>query len=74
MHDHTQLWALAAVIVVALTAGAAFTRLRQPALVGYLLSGILLGPSGLAVVETRDHVSSSPISASCCCCSSSAWS
>ena len=56
MHDHTQLWALAAVIVVALTAGAVFTRLRQPALVGYLLSGILLGPSGLAVVDTRDHV------------------
>lgn len=56
MHDQTDLWALAAVIVVALIAGAIFTRLRQPALVGYLLSGIVLGPSGLAVVESREHI------------------
>ena len=56
MHDQTQLWALAAVIVVALMSGVVFTRFRQPALVGYLLSGILLGPSCLAVVESRDHI------------------
>ncbi len=36
--------------------GILMTRLRQPAIVGYILAGILLGPSGLALVEDRDAI------------------
>jgi CPA2 family monovalent cation:H+ antiporter-2 len=31
-------------------------RLRQPALVGYIMAGVLLGPSALAVVENREQI------------------
>ncbi|MCW8835424.1 MAG: cation:proton antiporter [Rhodospirillales bacterium] len=57
MHMHAQLLPLVAVLSVALAAGMVFTRLRQPALVGYLLTGIVLGPSGFALVQTREYVS-----------------
>jgi CPA2 family monovalent cation:H+ antiporter-2 len=56
MHLESELPALAAVIVVALLAGLAFERLRQPALVGYLLTGIALGPSGAGLVADREAV------------------
>ncbi len=57
MHLHADLISLAAVILVALLCGLLFTRLRQPALVGYLLSGIVLGPSGFGLVDAREHIS-----------------
>ena len=57
MHLHADLISLAAVILVALLCGLLFTRLRQPALVGYLLSGIVLGPSGFGLVDARAHIS-----------------
>ena len=57
MHFNDQMLPLAVVILVALITGAALTRLRQPALVGYLLTGLILGPSGFALVETREYVS-----------------
>ncbi len=48
-------WTLLLDIVVllgaALAAGILFGRLKQNAIVGYLLAGILLGPSGLSLVE-----------------------
>lgn len=56
MHLDSELPALAAVIVVALLAGMAFERVRQPALVGYLLTGIALGPSGAGLVDDREAV------------------
>jgi len=56
VHVHADLISLAAVILVALVCGLVFTRLRQPALVGYLLSGIVLGPSGFGLVAARDQV------------------
>ncbi len=56
MHVQDDLLSLAIVVVVALLAGMALNRLRQPALVGYLLTGIVLGPSVLAVVENREQV------------------
>lgn len=53
---HDDLISLAAVILVALVCGLVFTRLRQPALVGYLLSGIVLGPSGFGLVDAREQI------------------
>lgn len=57
MHISNDLISLAAVILVALLCGLVLTRLRQPALVGYLLSGIVLGPSGFGLVHTREPIS-----------------
>lgn len=57
MHVSADLISLAAVILVALVCGLVLTRLRQPALVGYLLSGIVLGPSGFGLVEFRETIS-----------------
>ena len=44
---------LALVALVAVGCGAVMTRFRQPAVVGYIVAGILLGPSGLAFVSDR---------------------
>jgi K+:H+ antiporter len=56
MHVHDDLITLSAIIVVALVCGTVFSRLRQPALVGYLLCGFVLGPSGFGLVESRQPV------------------
>ena len=37
--------------VIALACGFALIRLRQPAVVGYILAGVVLGPSGLGLVS-----------------------
>ena len=47
-HELTE---IATVAVAALIGGLLLTRLRQPAIVGYILAGILLGPSGLGLAE-----------------------
>mgnify|MGYP001316766783 CR=1 FL=1 len=57
MPGHTELTGLALVAVAALACGILLTRFRQPAIVGYILAGILLGPSGLALVEDRSLIS-----------------
>jgi len=44
------------VVVAALSGGIIFSRLRQPAILGYILSGIILGPSGFALIRSRDQV------------------
>lgn len=53
MHVHDDLISLSVIILAALVFGSVFNRLRQPALVGYLLCGFVLGPSGFGLVETR---------------------
>ena len=57
MPGHFDITNLAIVAVAALGCGILLTRLRQPAIVGYILAGILLGPSGLGLVESREQVS-----------------
>lgn len=54
---HAQLTAAAIVALAALLCGVAMTRFRQPAIVGYILAGVVLGPSGLGLVSNRDAIS-----------------
>ncbi|MBM3517866.1 MAG: cation:proton antiporter [Alphaproteobacteria bacterium] len=56
MSDAHGLSGLAVVAVAALVCGILFTRLRQPAIVGYIMAGVILGPSGLGLVENRAAV------------------
>jgi len=56
MEDTIQLTGMAFVIVAATLCGVAMTRLRQPAIVGYIIAGVLLGPSGLGLVTDRAQV------------------
>lgn len=57
MHTDTQLTEVTLVVVAALIGGLGLVRLKQPPILGYILAGILLGPSGLALVESREQVS-----------------
>ncbi|MEK9723577.1 MAG: cation:proton antiporter, partial [Rhodospirillaceae bacterium] len=54
--SHAALTGIAAVALAALACGIAMTRLRQPAIVGYILAGVLLGPSGLGLVGNREEI------------------
>ncbi len=56
MEDTLQLTGMAFVIVAATICGMVMTRLNQPAIVGYILAGVLLGPSGLKLVTDRAQV------------------
>jgi len=53
---HSNLTGIAVVALAALVCGIIMERLRQPALVGYILAGVLLGPSGFAMVENRAQI------------------
>ena len=52
----TELTGIAAVALAAVVCGIVMERLRQPAIVGYILAGALLGPSGLGLVSDRGQV------------------
>lgn len=54
IHDLTP---IAIVMMVALVSGLALMRLRQPAIVGYIFAGILLGPTGFGLIENTESVS-----------------
>ncbi|MDA0220901.1 MAG: cation:proton antiporter [Proteobacteria bacterium] len=47
---------LAIVVTVALVCGLILSRLRQPAIVGYILAGVVLGPSVLGFVTDREQI------------------
>lgn len=55
-HFADKLTAIALVTTVALLCGLMLIRLRQPAIVGYILAGIVLGPTGLRMVENTETV------------------
>ena len=56
MQENINLTEIALVVVAALAGGITLSRLRQPAILGYILSGIILGPSGFALIHSRDQV------------------
>ena len=56
MEGSLELTAIAIVAGAATLCGTAMTRLGQPAIVGYILAGILLGPSGLGLIQDRAQV------------------
>lgn len=53
---HVDLTGIAVVILGALGMGVALERLKQPAIVGYIVAGALLGPAGLGLVSARDGI------------------
>jgi CPA2 family monovalent cation:H+ antiporter-2 len=56
MEHSTDLTGLAFVVITALACGMLFARFRQPPLVGYLIAGVLLGPTGFQVVESEGMI------------------
>ena len=56
MEHGTDFTGLALVAVAATLCGMALARLKQPPIVGYILAGVILGPSGFALVEDRSLV------------------
>lgn len=56
MHGQINLTEIALVVVGALICGLIFARLKKPPILGYILAGILMGPSGLGFIHSRDQV------------------
>ncbi len=56
MEAGLDLTGIAVVAGAATLCGTLMTRLKQPAIVGYILAGILLGPSGLQLITDREQV------------------
>jgi len=53
---HVDLTGIAIVALGALLCGYGMERLRQPAIVGYILAGVVLGPAGFGAVDVRDGI------------------
>jgi CPA2 family monovalent cation:H+ antiporter-2 len=54
MHDHgADITSLAVIALAALLCGIGMRWLKQPAVLGYILAGVLLGPSGLGLASDR---------------------
>ena len=56
MEGASNLTAIAIVVLTALGGGMLMIRFRQPALVGYLLAGVVLGPTGFALVGDHGEI------------------
>lgn len=56
MHGIEDLTGIAIVAVAATLCGMAMVKLKQPPIIGYILTGVLLGPSGLSAVENRESI------------------
>lgn len=55
-HQLTDLGSIAIVASLAVLLGLLFVLLRQPPIVGYILAGILLGPTGLGVIHNSESI------------------
>lgn len=57
MGEHiSDLTEIAVVTAVAVLLGLLFVRLRQPPIVGYILAGLVLGPTGLGLVRQTEEI------------------
>lgn len=56
-HSGDPLVGIAVAVAVAALLGLGFMYLRQPPLVGFILAGLALGPTGLGVIHTSENVS-----------------
>ncbi len=56
METGFELTEIAIVIAVALSFGLILGWLRQPAIVGYIIAGVVLGPSGFGLVQDREQI------------------
>jgi len=56
MESSLDLTGIAVVVTAATLCGTLIRRLGQPSIVGYIFAGILLGPSGLALISDRSQV------------------
>ena len=57
MHEAFELTQIAIVALAALAGGILLERLKQPAVLGYILAGVILGPSVFGLIENRELVS-----------------
>ncbi len=56
--ETAEILSLAVVLLCAYVTGMGCAKLRQPMLVGYVFAGVLLGPSGLGIIASYQHVES----------------
>jgi CPA2 family monovalent cation:H+ antiporter-2 len=56
MQGAFELTGITTVALAAMMCGMLMTRLRQPAIVGYILAGVILGPAGFKLVGDREQV------------------
>ena len=56
MENASNITEIAIVVMVALTGGLVLARLKQPPILGYILAGVLLGPSGMELIHSRESV------------------
>jgi CPA2 family monovalent cation:H+ antiporter-2 len=52
----SELGSIAAVASMAVVLGLLFVRLRQPPIVGYIVAGLLLGPTGFGLVDQSESI------------------
>jgi CPA2 family monovalent cation:H+ antiporter-2 len=54
--EHFELTGIAIIVAAAVLLGGLFSRLKQPAIVGYILAGVVLGPTGFGLIESSDSI------------------
>ena len=56
MHGIEDLTGIAIVAVAATLCGMLMVKMKQPPIIGFILTGVLLGPSGFSAVENRESI------------------
>ncbi len=53
MHNSITLTQITIVVALALAGGLCLAKFKQPPIIGYILNGVILGPSGFALIQDR---------------------